>query len=407
MNGLFVSIAFPPKNDPECIQVARIFKFLSKVNEVSWDVITSKSPTLFMPDDVTLTNLDSGYNMKICIPIYESRLSSFVFRKLKFDNFLLFPDGKMTFYWQWKKAIRQITRKPDFIYSRSNPMSSAFMASKIKAYYQIPWVMHLSDPWALSPLHKNKSKRFYKYELKLIETADHVTFTSEGTFDLYVDHYKQFRHKFSVFPNVYDPADYIPESVGHSEKFRIIYTGGIAGKRSVFFMKDVLTYMEHSQQGILNDVEIIFAGDIDRVNKTFFESSQFKCVRHVGMVSYAEAKKLQRSAHILMAVDNPTEAAGAIFFPSKLLDYFMAGRKVLAITPEDSTSRQVLKHYPSTCFQHTETAKIAAFLIEQINQYRLHNYAFFEVKTIPPQFSALQNSGKLLQIFHDLTRQTR
>ena len=72
MNILFVSIAFPPKNDPECIQSGRFFKYLSREKDFDIDVVTSKDPTLFMPVDDSLKPLDRGYRQKIAIPIFEN-----------------------------------------------------------------------------------------------------------------------------------------------------------------------------------------------------------------------------------------------------------------------------------------------------------------------------------------------
>jgi len=145
MNVLFVSIAFPPKNDPECLQTARFFKYLSQENDLQFDVVTSRMPTLFMPADDSLKSLDVGYRSKVEVPIYESKLTNFILRKVGLGD-LMFPDSKMTFYWQWKRVVRELKNKPDVIYSRSNPISSAFMAAKLKRHFNVPWVMHFSDP---------------------------------------------------------------------------------------------------------------------------------------------------------------------------------------------------------------------------------------------------------------------
>src|SRR5690349_9451643 len=102
MNVLFVSIAFPPKNDPECLQTARFFKYLSQENDLQFDVVTSRMPTLFMPADDSLKSLDVGYRSKVEVPIYESKLTNFILRKVGLGD-LMFPDSKMTFHWQWKR----------------------------------------------------------------------------------------------------------------------------------------------------------------------------------------------------------------------------------------------------------------------------------------------------------------
>ena len=71
-NLLFVSIAFPPKLDPECIQTSKYLKYLANLkNSFNIDVVTSAIPTLFMPFDPYLKPLENGYRQKIEIKIDE------------------------------------------------------------------------------------------------------------------------------------------------------------------------------------------------------------------------------------------------------------------------------------------------------------------------------------------------
>ena len=148
---LFCSIAFPPKSDPECLQVAKYFKYLSQATGYDFDVVTSKDNTLFMSVDEGLRSYDVGFVNKVKLPIYENKYLNFLIRKIN-HNRLLKPDSKFSFIKGFKKVIKNLS-KPDIIYSRSYPMSSAFLAEKLKDYYEVPWVMHLSDPWVGSPFH--------------------------------------------------------------------------------------------------------------------------------------------------------------------------------------------------------------------------------------------------------------
>ncbi len=43
---LFVSLAFPPKADPEGLQTAKYFHYLQKHKDLQIDVVTSAIPTL-------------------------------------------------------------------------------------------------------------------------------------------------------------------------------------------------------------------------------------------------------------------------------------------------------------------------------------------------------------------------
>ena len=142
---LFISIAFPPKGDPECIQTGRYFRYMSLDDNFSIDVVTSENPTLFMPVDISLADYVKVTGQLIEIPIFESKYLNFLLRKT-FPFLLEKPDSKMTFHLQWRDVIKKLKSKPDLIYSRSYPLSSTLMAHKLSHHLRIPWVLHLSDP---------------------------------------------------------------------------------------------------------------------------------------------------------------------------------------------------------------------------------------------------------------------
>lgn len=397
MNILFVSIAFPPKNDPECIQSGRFFKYLSREKDFDIDVVTSKDPTLFMPVDDSLKPLDRGYRQKIAIPIFENRLTNYILRKVGLGK-LMFPDSKMTFHWQVNRVRDKLKTKPDLIYSRSNPISSAFLGAALKRIYQVPWVMHFSDPWALSPLEPHDSSKL-KAEEELLRDANHVTFTTEGTRQLYVARYPHHAEKFSVVPNVFDEDELASLQTTQNKKFTIVYTGGLAGKRSLNFLDDVLVALQNIAPSLLDKISIQVAGPMDRANGAYFAQTPFRCIEHLGMLSYGAAKELQQRADLLLVADNPTDSQGAVFFPSKLLDYFLTGKKILAITPLHSTSRKILEDYNAACFTNTEALVIAAYLRDEIQGWTSGR---LEEQCMPPtMYSAKENAAHVAKLFRN------
>jgi len=395
---LFVSIAFPPKNDPECIQTARYFKYLKGTNKFEVTVITSKSPTLYMPVDPSLNKYAAEPSELIEIPIFENKYLNYAFRKIGFGR-LLFPDSKMLFHWQWKKVIKKRPAKPDFIYSRSNPVSSSFMAMKLKQHYQCPWIMHLSDPWAISPLNEISLRdraRYLTMEQTLVTDADVITVTTEQTRQLYKQKYPESADKFHVLPNVYDPQDIMLVQQPAVQKLRVVYTGSLVAKRGVFFIESILKLLSALLPNYSEKLEFVFAGDVDRANKLFFEK-KLPGITHVGLVSYAEAKALCQTAHLLLVVDNPTNSSEAVFFPSKLLDYFLAKRKIWAITPLNSSTREVLEVYNHEAFEHADIEGMVQFLMRSINQFESKSDLLY-VRDLPEKFNAELNAEKLAQI---------
>jgi hypothetical protein len=400
-NLLFVSIAFPPKNDPECIQTAKYFRYLSKSENLNIDVVTSKDPTLFMPEDSSLKEYDTGYRQKIQVPIYENKYSNFLLRKILPEG-IDYPDSKFSFYWQWRKVVKQLKQMPDIIYSRSNPLSSSIMAYHLATHIKdIPWVMHLSDPWFLSPLHDYKGKQatFHQtWEKKCLERANKICFTSEPTVSIYEDAYPEHRDKFEYYPNVYDPVYWKENPIRNSNKLNIIFTGGLSGKRSPEPLFRSLRLLKEKSPKILDVLNVVFAGPRDRgILNIFDKYHDLLCVKHVGNLSYPESLCLQRDAHLLLVIDNPfSDARQAVYFPSKVLDYFLAQRKILAITTPGSASDVVVRSAGGYVFAHDEIDSLTDFLSQAVKHFQNTNDQFF-FQSDPPVMYDAEHVAKRLE----------
>lgn len=273
------------------------------------------------------------------------------------------------------------------------------MARRLKQHYQCPWIMHLSDPWAISPLNEISLRdrmRYLSMEQTLVTEADVITVTTEQTQQLYKQKYPESADKFHVLPNVYDPQDIALIQQPAMQKLRVVYTGSLVGKRGVFFIESILKSLSTRLPNFAEKLEFVFAGDVDRANKLFFEK-QLQGITHVGLISYVEAKALCQTAHVLLVVDNPTNSSDAVFFPSKLLDYFLAKRKIWAVTPLNSSTREVLVGYNHEAFEHTDIEGMVQFLVKSINQFESKS-DLLRVRDLPERFNAQLNAEKLTQI---------
>jgi len=393
MKILLVSIALPPKNDPESLQIAKYVKYLAKTNNV--DAVTSKLPTLWMPFDEKLLNYIKDVKQVISIRIIEPKYLSIFINKL--IRRFIWPDTRFTFHLQYKKVIKQLKNKPDIIYSRAFPLSSIIMAKKLKSHYKVPWVLHLSDPWVESPLFDyNKSKYHQKKENECFKYADIVSFTSLPTIEIYKTKYPQYSHKYRYFPNVYDDDDIQPSlSKIRDSKIKLVYTGSLNGSRSLKMLIDSLNTLEESGKSILNTIEIIVAGSVDSYNENLLNKNA-SLITYVGFLSITEVKELQRSADILLAVDFEFKTSSeAIYFPSKLLDYFITKKPIIAITTKNSTTDNLLKEIDHFCAYHGDPSSLIKLLVNLEN---------ITTKTyeIPTKYSASNNVERLVKLFNQL-----
>lgn len=402
MKLLLVSIACPPKKDPECLQVAKYLKYLTKSDDLSIDILTTSSPTLFMPYDSSLEKYLTGVNKIYYLKAWENKYLNFLIRNTYFKR-IQFPDSKFLFHYQDKQALKLIDHNVDLIYSRSYPLSSAILAYKLKKALNIPWVMHLSDPWSLSPLHSYVSKLGQLHantEQQCVLHADAVTFSSEKTLELYSEAYPGCCHKFHFSPNVYDIEDAKSSKIHFSGKLRIVHTGGLTGSRNPSGLFEALIKLYAKDPNVNNKLEIIFAGEVDRQSRAIFENCSLPFVKYIGSVSYDSALKLQRSAHILLLIDNNFEdEKKGVFFPSKILDYFLAKRRILAITSYNSETTNVLHNYLSSCFSHKEIDQIVEEISGALHQFKMKDSSYFVAERVPATYDAKKQSTKLKELF--------
>src|SRR5574337_1174304 len=101
-NILFVSISFPPKNDPEALQTAQYFHYLQQHKALQIDVVTSAIPTLYSPYDKTLEPYAVGARQLIEIPLKENRYINLLRSRLGLQE-TVFPDTKQSFHKQYSK----------------------------------------------------------------------------------------------------------------------------------------------------------------------------------------------------------------------------------------------------------------------------------------------------------------
>jgi len=395
---LFVSIAFPPKNDPECIQAGRYAYHLKHKFNWNLEALTSMSPTLYMPYDHSLEKLIDGIKLNE-IRIFESKISNKLLSFLS-PKVLSKPDSKYSFHYQWRKRLKEID-KLDIIYSRSFPLSSSIMALKLKRYFDVPWVMHLSDPWVESPLHDMKSKYHVNYERQTFDEADLVSFTTEQTLNLYVKKYPEYEKKFFISSHIADDdLDVRASQRKPNRKIRLVYTGGLANTRTPETFLKGLEIAASKEPKVVEHLEVLFAGPIDSRNREIVEKYRYlNCLKHLGTLKQSESIDLQGSADILLVIDSEiSDSEKNVFLPSKIIDYAQRSKYILGITEKGSPCEIFLEKYGGNSFAFEEEYEIAEHLIELIE-----NPKFLQaMRSIPEDYTAEVQVAKLHEKFISL-----
>ena len=404
---LLVSISSPPKSDPESIQVGRYIKYLSRIG-CSIDLITSKNPTLYMETDSELEEYLNDISQKFEIALFEYRYLNFLLRKIN-PSILQFPDPK------WSFSFHTIPKSftPDIIYSRSYPLSSTLLALKIKKRLgNTPWVLHLSDPWAVSFNGPSPATNFKKLprkwnkrkEIECFSLASKISMTSKKTIELYSSEYPQFKDKFILTPNVFDDEKISNEEISFEGKLNIVYTGGFGEKRNPdFLLKGILQFLNHNKSA-RHRINFTFTGPMTRENESKFQSlNNTNQIKHLGIVSFTQMINIQRKAHVLINIDsNITDPRHSVFFPSKLLEYFAARRRILAIGTILSVTHDIVTESFGDFVEINDDQRLQEILVLYWEKFMSGDKQFFTTENKISQYGAQHNAKRLKRVFDQL-----
>ncbi|GIV36634.1 MAG: hypothetical protein KatS3mg032_1013 [Cyclobacteriaceae bacterium] len=401
MKVLLVSISAPPQQSPESLQVMKYAGAIAQQAEVTLLTIEEEKRG-WRRADPALTHALNG--MRVVRLPHFSKLSRGLIRLL--GKRMLKPDEDFLFPLQWKKAIRKLDHRPDIIYSRSTPYSSALMALRLQEYYRVPWVMHLSDPWVLSP-HYTYTGSLARYhqekECLCFERADAITLTSAEQVESYARLYPRFAHKLMYFPNVFNDEEMMDNPLEFGSKMIFLYSGNFYGEgRNPQYLFEAIQQVTNQDPDFFNDCEFVFIGqctqEIQRILSTFAKPY----IKLIETYTFDELVEMQRKAHVFLLFDWRFKNVRSEFFLSKILAYMVMQRPILAIAGKDSTCYKVINGKYGVCFEHHDAAGIAGWLKQAVMQYRKRNEQFFKVAAPDPAFSANYNARRLLNLFAEL-----
>ncbi|WP_290525578.1 hypothetical protein [Alcanivorax sp.] len=404
LNVLTISIACPPKKDSESLQVAKYLKYLSMSNRVDVDVVTSKNPTLYMPYDSSLEHYLDGVRQLVQMPIKEWRYTNILLRRFC-PSLLVRPDSKFSFVNSYARVSVLLRQCPDVIYSRSYPLSSTVMAYRLQQQLKRPWVLHLSDPWTINPLNSLAPCESWNesMERRCFAAAKILSFTSNKTLKRYSERYPEFAYKMKVFPNVFDPDDLRSTVWRKEKKLKCVYTGGLVGTRTPKILVDALMLLKECKREVFDSLEVVLAGETDRGVRNILNDQEVG-IKHIGVLNFDEAISLQASADLLLLIDTPTNSSDeAMFFPSKLLDYMLAGRRVVAITDSHSSTAQVVKDSSlGDVIEHDDHRALMETFVCAFENWRGKQSDYFFHQSLDQTYSAMNQADRLVDLFHDV-----
>jgi hypothetical protein len=227
-------------------------------------------------------------------------------------------------------------------------MSDHLIGLEMKRRLKIPWIAFFSDPWVDNPFNREDPISAWinrRREKEVMAEADRVIFTSQETLDLVMSKYPgSWRRRAYVIPQSFDPGAY-PEasSLSKGELRMIRHVGNFYGPRTPAPLVEGLKRMIANHPELLSRVRFELVGRCSSLMqyRANIHSLPSDLISLRSPVDYQESLRLMVTADALLLIDAPTKFN--VFFPSKLADYFGAGRPILGITPLGTSAKIILQ----------------------------------------------------------------
>jgi len=258
----------------------------------------------------------------------------------------------------------------DLIYSRSLPYSAHVAGYYISKALNIPWIANINDAWDNHLSLGLESKVPFYYSIpsyywlrKTIMTADLVTYPSTRL-RKYLSKLAKLEERGENISHIGMPL------IGfeNKSKFILLHAGvtptGTAARSTEALLSGLRIFLNlYPEAGEIT--KLLFVGPEDtRTMKSSEYLGLKSIVTHTGRVNYEDSLRLISSATVCVLIEH--KMSEGIYFPSKLADYIVANKPIIAFSPaigtvadmiekggitridyenEDAVSAAITKHY--------------------------------------------------------------
>jgi glycosyltransferase involved in cell wall biosynthesis len=403
-NVLIIAPNAPPRNTAESIQVRRILAELDARAVGRLITVRPDATGSWAQRDGSLgIQLETFDTKSLALPFHA--LTNRVLMSHLFAAYHI-PDSMLWIRYMAGLIVKDLRKKPEVIYSRSSPMSAALLAHKLKLKLGVPWIMHLSDPWAENP-DKILHPRDNAYEAACFHGADLITLTTDGQAEYYRKKYPSFAQKIVVSPNVMphkdDSRNWLENAPAteRDDRLHIVFAGNLYGCRSPEPLIQALDILRETRPELLKKLRIDCYGHAQKTALPFLRQAPDVLTYH-GPVSFQEAYNAQHHADIVLTIEaNSDNFLIKNTLLSKVTDCLAQGKPMLAITPDGSETARICNEGYGWAVSPARPADIAARIANLIAE--LPTLRTTAPKAPPPRYLAQTVALDLLAHIATLT----
>jgi glycosyltransferase involved in cell wall biosynthesis len=261
----------------------------------------------------------------------KSKIASFIVNYLPFS--LVFGTGNIFYILHsFFKVVREC-EKDTIVFSSFRPFSDHLIAYLLKLFRPgIFWICDFRDPY-IPPNSKSIFFKFHNwFNTRICRRANVVTAVSHGV----ARNLAGYNKKIEVLRNGIVGNVKTTSPTQASEKFRIVYTGGLyEGLRNPSILLEVLNGLLKEEKIRKEDIQLVYAGSDKMIWDGFIQQFQLENVNcSYGMLPIEQSRQLQESAAINLLLTWADHNYKGVL-TGKMYEYFRAGKPVIAIVNGD------------------------------------------------------------------------
>ncbi len=294
-----------------------------------------------------------------------------------FPDILYLPDiQRFTFLPLLKKKLNSLSLNEfDWIHTVSFSCSSHLAGLYLKSKINLPWVAQFYDPWVGNCYRKYKTNFFRKLDEKIeyqvAINADLIIHTNEIIKKDWERRYGEIvKNKIFVLPFSYDVKSPVMNDAKpkNKKKKRILYAGNLYLDRNLEDIIKTLKILKTKVPDLEEKIEFVFIGNVPSSDKISVTANNLNNLFvFLGQKPYKELSEYYNNADLLLVIDAP--AKENLFFPSKLIEYFLYQKPILGISPTISATHDLLSESGHTWIENGDISKMVEYFMTLLNNY--------------------------------------
>jgi len=300
----------------------------------------------------------------------------------------------------------------DWIHTVSFSCSSHLAGLYLKSKINLPWVAQFYDPWVGNCYRKYKTKFFRKLDEKIeyqvAMNADIIIHTNEIIKKDWERRYgKMVSEKIFVLPFSYDENSPVIDHAKpiNKKKKRILYVGNLYLDRNLEDIIKALKIMKAKVPDLEEKIEFVFIGNVPSSDKISVTANNLNNLFvFLGQKPYNELSTFYNEADLLLVIDAPAEEN--LFFPSKLIEYFLYQKPILGISPNISATHDLLSESGHKWIENGDINQMVEYFMILLNDYDSllkfdHSYYLkFSPKKLGEEYIKLVNTFILKNVIN-------